>query len=192
MIETQFNHTIKIFRLDNAQEYNDKSFLSFLDSNGALPHQSCPYICQQNGPAEWKHRHILDVVRAFLIFSSILECFWGEATLAAIYTINHIHSPTTHNKSPFELLYGQTLDCSSLRVFGCACFVSLPHHEWTKLQCSSLVLLRIWCIPKGILLLWFHNSLPSCLPSCWVLGTLSFHESSVISYVLFLRVSHFY
>ena len=51
-----------------------------------------------------------------------------------MYTINRIPSPTTHNKSPFELLYGQTPDYSSLRVFGCACFVSLPPHERTKLQ----------------------------------------------------------
>ena len=37
MIETQFNRTVKVFRSDNAQEYNDKSFLSFLDSHGTLP-----------------------------------------------------------------------------------------------------------------------------------------------------------
>ena len=51
-----------------------------------------------------------------------------------MYTINRIPSPTTHNNSPFELLYGQTPDYSSLRVFSCACFVSLPPHERTKLQ----------------------------------------------------------
>ena len=39
MIETQFNRTVKVFRSDNAQEYNDKSFLSFLDSHGTLPQQ---------------------------------------------------------------------------------------------------------------------------------------------------------
>ena len=43
MIETQFNCTIKIFRSDYAQEYNDKSFLSFLDSKGTPLYQSCPY-----------------------------------------------------------------------------------------------------------------------------------------------------
>ena len=32
MIETQFNRIVKVFRSNNAQEYNDKSFLSFLDS----------------------------------------------------------------------------------------------------------------------------------------------------------------
>ena len=43
MIQTQFSSTIKVFRSNNAQEYLDKSLLSILDSNGALPHYSCPY-----------------------------------------------------------------------------------------------------------------------------------------------------
>ena len=113
MIETQFNHTVKVFRSDNAQEYNDKSFLSFLDSHGNLPQQSCPYTSQQNGRTERKHRHILDVVRTLLISASLPERFWGEAALTAMYTINRIPSPTTHKKSPFELLYDQTPDYSS-------------------------------------------------------------------------------
>ena len=112
MIETQFNRTIKIFRLDNAQEYNDKSFLYFLDSHGTLPQRSCPYTFQQNGRAERKHRHILDVIRTLLISASLLERFWVEVALTAVYTINHIPSSTTHNKSPFKLLYGQTPDYS--------------------------------------------------------------------------------
>ena len=37
MIETQFNHIVKVIRSDNAQEYNCKSFLSFSDSHGTLP-----------------------------------------------------------------------------------------------------------------------------------------------------------
>ena len=52
MIETQFNRIVKVFRSDNAQEYNDKSFLSFLDSHDTLPQRSCPYTSQQNGRAE--------------------------------------------------------------------------------------------------------------------------------------------
>ena len=114
MIETQFNRTVKVFRLDNAQEYNDKSFLSFLDSNGTLLQRFCPYTSQQSGRAERKHRHILNVIRTLLISASLPKRFWGEAALTAVYTINCIPSPTTHNKSPFELLYGQTPNYSSL------------------------------------------------------------------------------
>ena len=58
-----------------------------------------------------------------------------------MYTINRIPSPTTHNKSSFELFYGQTPDYSSLRIFGYACFVSLPLHERTKLQPRA----RLYC-----------------------------------------------
>ena len=61
-----------------------------------------------------------------------------------MYTINRILSPTTHNKSPFELFYGQTLDYSSLRVFGCACFISLPLHERTKLQPRVVSLVMVY------------------------------------------------
>ena len=67
-------------------------------------------------------------------FSSLpLFLRWGEDALIAVYTINRIPSPTTHNKSPFKLLYGQTHDYSSLWVFGCAYFISLPPHKRTKL-----------------------------------------------------------
>ena len=65
MIETQFNRTVKVFRSDNAQGYNDKSFLSFLDSHGTLPQQSYPYTSQQNGRAERKHHHILMLFAPF-------------------------------------------------------------------------------------------------------------------------------
>ena len=121
----------------------DKSFLSFLDSHGTLPQQSCPYTSQQNGRAERKHCHILDVVRTLLISASLLECFWGEAALTAVYTINRIPSPTTHNKCPFELLYGQTPDYSSLWVFGCACFVSLPPSSLVLVSIVSLVMVYL-------------------------------------------------
>ena len=74
-----------------------------------------------------------NTVTFLTLSASIPERFWDEAAFTAIYTINLVPSPTTHNKSPFELLYGQTPDYSSLRAFGCACFVSLPPHEQTKL-----------------------------------------------------------
>ena len=114
MIQTQFSCTIKIFRSDNAQEYNNKSFLFVLDTNDTLPHRSYPYTSQQNGRAEHKLRHILDIVRTLLIFSLVLERIWGEADLTVVYTINHLPSPTTHNKSPFELLYDKLPDYSFL------------------------------------------------------------------------------
>jgi hypothetical protein len=141
IVQTHFSRNIKFFRSNNAMEYLESSFLATLKQNGTLSHRSCPGTSQQNGRAERKHRHILDTVRALLLFASIPEHFWGEAALIAIYTINRVPSPTTFNKSPYELLYGSPSDYQSLRVFGCVCFVLLQPHERTKLEPRS----RICC-----------------------------------------------
>jgi hypothetical protein len=81
--------------------------------------------------------HILDTIRVLLFFAYIPEHFWGEAILNAIYTINRVPSPTTFNKSPYELLYGSPPDCQSLCIFGCVCFVLLSPYECTKLEHRS-------------------------------------------------------
>uniref|UniRef100_A0A2N9HCJ2 Reverse transcriptase Ty1/copia-type domain-containing protein n=1 Tax=Fagus sylvatica TaxID=28930 RepID=A0A2N9HCJ2_FAGSY len=59
-----------------------------------------------------------------------LGAFWGEAAFIAVYTINRIPSPTTHKKSPFELLYGKLPDYSSLRGIsqkGFRCYDPISH-----------------------------------------------------------------
>jgi len=115
MVQTQFSRTIKIFHSDNAMEYNDKYFLNFLKQQGPLSHRSCrPYTSQQNGPLKCKHHHILDTVKALLISASLLKHFWGEVDLTAIYMINRVPSPTIHNQTPYERLYGSTPNYSLL------------------------------------------------------------------------------
>nr|GEY19828.1 uncharacterized mitochondrial protein AtMg00810-like [Tanacetum cinerariifolium] len=61
----------------------------------------------------------------------------GEVVLTATYVINRI--PIAHNSglSSFENLYGTWPDYSSLRVFGCTCFVLKPHVERTELSLKS-------------------------------------------------------
>ncbi|CAL5387066.1 unnamed protein product [Camellia sinensis] len=137
MVHTQFSKTIKIFRSDNAMEYRDSDFLSFLQHHGTLPHRSCAGTSQQNGRAERKHRHILDTTRALLLSSSCPENFWGEAALTAVYTINCSPTPVIHNQTPFERLHGTPPPYANLRVFGSACFVLLQSHEHTKLEPRS-------------------------------------------------------
>ena len=88
MIETQFSKPIKVFRSDNAQEYNAHEFTSILHQFGIVPHSSCADTSQQNGRAKNILRHILDVVHATTIAASNPSQFWEEAALIAVYTIN--------------------------------------------------------------------------------------------------------
>ena len=97
MIETQFSKPIKVFKFDNAQEYKAHEFNSILHQFGIVPHSSCADTSQQNGRAERKLRHILDVVCVTTIAASTPFQFWGEAAFTTVYTINRCPSPIVHN-----------------------------------------------------------------------------------------------
>ena len=137
MISIQFSKTIKIFRTDNSMEYRDSQFLDFIYTQDTIIQCSCAGTSQQNGRVERKYHHILDSVRAFLISTSCPERFLEEAALTAVYTINHLPSSALQNVTPYEHLYGTPVSYSSLRVFGCACFVLLQPHKHSKLEPRS-------------------------------------------------------
>jgi histone deacetylase 1/2 len=53
---------------------------------------SCPHAHQQNGPAERKHRHIVEVDLSLLAYVSMPLEYWDEAFLTAVYLINRLPS----------------------------------------------------------------------------------------------------
>ena len=98
---------------------------------------TCPGTSQQNGRAKGKLRYILDTIRALLLSAKVPTPFWGEATLHAVHTINHIPSPVIQNQTPYERLFGSPPDYHHLRSFDSACFVLLQSHEHNKLESRS-------------------------------------------------------
>ena len=48
----------------------------FFQHNGISHHVSCPYAYQQNGSAERKHRHIIEVGLSLLAQASMPQKFW--------------------------------------------------------------------------------------------------------------------
>lgn len=134
MIQTQFSTTIKRFRADSGGEFQSGPFTELLASRGTLAESSCTDTPQQNGVAERKHRHIMEITRALLLSSSTPKKFWGEAALTSVYVINRTPSSVIGGISPFERLYKIPPNYSELRVFGSTCFVLLPKVERDKLS----------------------------------------------------------
>ena len=66
LFSVQFFTSIRVLCTDNALEYmkNDVSLLCF--KNGIIHQTSCPLTSQQNGVAERKYTHILDVARTMV------------------------------------------------------------------------------------------------------------------------------
>ena len=74
-VENQFSTSIKTLRTDSSGEYLSTKFQAFLAFKGIIHQRSYPSTPQQNGVAERKNRHILDVVRTLLLESSVPSMF---------------------------------------------------------------------------------------------------------------------
>ena len=122
-----------LIRVENVSS----DFQKFLQHKGIISQRTCPYTPQQNGVAERKNGHLLDVTRSLLLESSVPTRFWVEALATAAHLINRLPSASLQNQSPYYRLYQTSPSYDALHVFGSVCFVHLPPSERTKLTAQS-------------------------------------------------------
>ncbi|CAM8975398.1 unnamed protein product [Rhodiola kirilowii] len=138
MVTTQFGRTVKICRSDNGGEFFNNKITSFFISICCIHQSSCPYTPQQNGVAERKHRHILEIARALMFEAGLPKYFWGDSVLTATHIINRLPTPVLKGKSPCEMLFGEKPFVDHLKVFGCSCYASTNAHTRDKFDPSAL------------------------------------------------------
>ncbi|KAM7531655.1 hypothetical protein LguiB_035065 [Lonicera macranthoides] len=141
-ISTQYNATIQVLRSDNGGEYMSTELQAYFKLHGIIHQTTCPYTPQQNGVAERKNRHLLEIVRASLIGANAPTSYWGEALSSAVYLVNRIPSAVLDFQTPFEAL-AKSVTAPSVsnlppRVFGCVTFVHLPKEQRNKLEPRAL------------------------------------------------------
>jgi histone deacetylase 1/2 len=103
MVERQFDRKILAIQTDWGGEYQKLS--TFFQRIGISHHVSCPYAHQQNGSAERKHRHIVEVGLSLLAHASMPLKFWDEAFVTATYLINRLPSKVINDQTPLEHLF---------------------------------------------------------------------------------------
>jgi hypothetical protein len=113
---------------------------------------SFPHAHQQNGSAERKHRHIVEVGLSLLAHASMPLKFWDEAFLTATFLINLLPSKVIHNETPVERLLKVKPNYESLRIFGCACWPNLRPYNKSKLayRSTQCVFLGYSPLHKGV------------------------------------------
>jgi histone deacetylase 1/2 len=110
---------------------------SFFTNTGISHHVSCPHAHQQNGSAERKHQHIVEVSLTLLAHASMPLKFWDEAFLAAVFLINRLPSRVINNETPFLRIYSKHPDYSFIKTFGCACWPNMRPYNTRKLEFRS-------------------------------------------------------
>jgi Reverse transcriptase (RNA-dependent DNA polymerase) len=132
-VENLFQTTIKTIRTDGGTEYKPLSRLF-----PQIVHQiTCPHTPQQNGLAERKHRHIVELALASIQHAAIPLTFWDEVFASMVYLINRLPSSLTKTV-PYTTLFNTSPDYTHLRVIGCLCFPYIRPYNDHKLQPRSL------------------------------------------------------
>ena len=113
-VTTQYAWSPKVLQTDNASK---------LVSMYIFWQTSCPHTFQQNGVAERKHRHILDMTRTFLYEMGVPHEFWADTILTSTFHINHLPSTPLGGKVPLRRLHlDRKLFYLPPCVFGCIAF----------------------------------------------------------------------
>ena len=102
MVRTQFQKSITILRSDSGGGYMSTKFSTFLSHKGNIHQKSCSHTPQQNGIAERKNRHILEIVRTLLVQYLAPPYFWSEAAQTPIHIINCLPSSILQSASPYK------------------------------------------------------------------------------------------
>ena len=98
---------------------------------------SCPYTPRQNGLAERKHRHVVEMGLTLMSQAGLPSKFWDDAFTTTYFLINRIPAKPILFKTPFELLFKAKPDYNLLKVFGCLCYPFMRPYTRNKLQNRS-------------------------------------------------------
>lgn len=143
MVQTQFQTSIQILRTDNGREYYHSILGSYLQKHGIIHQSSCVNTPQQNGIAERKNRHLLEVTRSLMLAANVPSQYWGDAVLSATYLINRMPSKVLKFNTPYHTLqssYPNTHLFTSipLKIFGSTAFVHNHQPNRSKLDPKSV------------------------------------------------------
>ena len=137
LMENLLNTCIKIVCTDPGGEYSKNEFQSFCSSVGIFHQYSRPRTSQQNGVAERKHCHFVDMALTIINQASLILNLWPYAFSTAVFLINRLPSLSRHSISPWTVLFGSSPDYLSFRTFGCACYPLLCPYSNHKFQSRS-------------------------------------------------------
>lgn len=138
LVENQHSLKIKQFQSDGGGEFVNLQMKKLLVDSGIEHRISCPYSPQQNGMAERKHRHVIELSLSMMFHAHIPLQYWVDIFYSASYLSNLLPSVESDCKSPYQKLFGSKPDYSALRVIGSACYPCLRPYTSHKLEPRSL------------------------------------------------------
>ena len=142
MVYSQYNAQVQVLCSDNGGEYLSFKLKRYLEAHETIHQTTCFNTPQQNGVAERKNRHLLEVVCASLIEAHMPLPYWGHALTSTTYLINRVPSNTidfwTPSQALIEAIVAPVGPNLPPHVFGCVAFAHLHKRQRNKLTPRAL------------------------------------------------------
>ncbi|RVW23954.1 Retrovirus-related Pol polyprotein from transposon TNT 1-94 [Vitis vinifera] len=125
------------------QEQPQMTVGEFLAQEGIVHLSSCVDTPQQNGIAERKNRHLLEVARSLMFSMNVPKLLWGQVVLTAAYLINRMPYRVLKFQTPCQTLLKsfpttRLISIVPPKIFGCSVFVHINQQHRSKLDLRSL------------------------------------------------------
>lgn len=121
-------HKVKDCHSDHGGEFKSNDWKAYCKKAGINMTYSSVGTPEQNGISERSFRTAVEACRASLYTCGLPPQFWELAMQYCIYQLNRLPRPSLDNKSPYEILYGETPVTAHLRVFGCNAYARITTH----------------------------------------------------------------
>lgn len=120
LAERQSENKLKCIRSDHGGEFESNQFKQYCKDLGIVKQLTVPYNPAQNGVAKRKNRTVQEVARAMIISANLELNFWAEAVTTACYVQNQLPGKATLDKTPFEVVWSQTINYASSNLRVCS------------------------------------------------------------------------
>ncbi|MBW0461349.1 hypothetical protein O181_001064 [Austropuccinia psidii MF-1] len=121
-------HQVKRLRSNNAGEFASNDFEDGLFQLGIMHAKEIPYEHHNNGKVERVNRTLSEASRIIMLEKTVDVALWPWAFRHVAWVFNRtLH--TYFVQTPSEIVTGNKLNVSILRVFGCIAYVHDPLHK---------------------------------------------------------------
>ncbi|KAH9735112.1 hypothetical protein KPL71_017633 [Citrus sinensis] len=103
MIATQYQSHIRVLRTDNGGEFFNQDLKQYLNLHGIAHQTTCPYSPQQNGVAERKNRHLLEVTLLHVLYETISVPTMPNLQPRVFGCVAFVHHPPSRKMGRVEL-----------------------------------------------------------------------------------------
>jgi len=126
----KLGNVVLSIHLDGAKEFVEGSFGTYLHTKGITHQIAAAYAHPQNGKAERYIRTLEETAQTLLADTGLPPEFYGDAMLTAQYLQNRLPMSTLLGiTTSFGVMDLKKPDLSHFRVWGCQCFVLIPHEK---------------------------------------------------------------